>query len=130
MAQTDIKSALDDLLNRQNRPIEEAIDRHFSREYRQRTNGRWDDREGFTLHAIKLREVIDHARIEVLDEFRAGNKYADRHEVHVTKRDGSKVVQEVYLFAEMDSDGRFARVEETTLLITGSDADREMGSMK
>ncbi|WP_165972593.1 hypothetical protein [Paracandidimonas soli] len=46
------------------------------------------------------------------------------------KRDGAKVVQEVYLFAELDANGRFARVEETTLMLEGAGADRHIGGMK
>lgn len=127
---TDIRSALDDLLNQQQCPLEDVLDRHFSPDYRQRTNGRWDDRAAFACHARKLREVVASAHIEVLDELRDGNRYADRHRVHVTKTDGSKVVQEVYLFAELDAQGRFARIEETTLMLEGAEADREIGSVK
>jgi hypothetical protein len=130
MQATDIRTALDEILNQQQLPLDEVLDRHFSSGYRQRTNGCWDDREAFARHARKLREVVESARIEVLDELRDGLRYADRHRVHVAKRDGTRVVQEVYLFAELDGGGRFARIEETTLMLEGAPADREMGSMK
>jgi hypothetical protein len=42
----------------------------------------------------------------------------------------AQAVQEVYLFAELDADGRFARIEETALMLEGAESDREMGSMK
>ncbi len=125
-----IHSSLDELLNRQELPLEEVLNRHFSAGYRQRTNGRWDDREAFVRHARKLRAIVASARIEVLDELRDGNRYADRHRVHVTKRDGTQTVHEVYLFAETDADGRFVRVEETTLMLEGAEADRDIGSAK
>jgi len=130
MQATDIHSALDQILNQQQIPLEEVLDRHFSPEYRQRTNGCWDDREAFVQHARKLREIVASARIEVLDELRDGKRYADRHRIHVTLRDGTQVVQEVYLFAELDASGRFVRIEETTLMLEGTEADRQMGSMK
>lgn len=130
MQTTDIRTALDGILNQQHFPLEEVLDRHFSPDYRQRTNGQWDDREAFASHARKLREVVASARFEVLDELRDGNRYADRHRVHVTKRDGTQVVQEVYLFAELDAEGRFARVEETTLMLAGAESDRGIGSVK
>lgn len=130
MRTTDIRSALDAILNQQQCPLEDVLDRHFSPGYMQRTNGHWDDRETFAQHARKLREVVASARIEVLDELRDGQRYADRHRVHVTKRDGTQVVQEVYLFAELDAEGRFARIEETTLMLEGTESDRDMGSMK
>ncbi len=128
--QTDIRLALDGILNQQQLPLDNVLDSHFSPDYRQRTDGHWDDREAFVRHARKLREVVASARIDMLDEFRDGNRYADRHRVHITKRDGTQVVQEVYLFAELDAEGRFARVEETTLMLEGADSDREIGSMK
>ncbi len=64
------------------------------------------------------------------EELVEGTKYADRHTVHVTKKDGSAVSMEVYLFGEFASDGRFSRIEETTLLLQGADADRTMGSAR
>ncbi|MGB6241839.1 MAG: nuclear transport factor 2 family protein [Castellaniella sp.] len=127
---TNIRSALDDLLNQQQRPLEDVLTRHFGPDFRQRTNGQWADRDAFAQHARKLREVTASARIEILDELRDGNRYADRHRVYVVKRDGSRVVQEVYLFAELDAEGRFACIEETTLMLEGAESDREMGSMK
>lgn len=130
MHYSHIHSALDELLNRQELPLEEVLSRHFSPDYRQRTNGHWDDRLGFARHAQKLREVVASARIEVLEELRVGHRYADRHRVHVLKRDGSHVVQEVYLFADLDASGRFARVEETTLMLEGSEADRGIGRIR
>lgn len=130
MQATHIQLALDELLNQQHLPLDAVLDRHFSAAYRQRTNGQWEDRESFARHARKLREIVASARIEVLDELREGNRYADRHRVDVTKRDGTRVVQEVYLFAELDADGRFLRVEETTLMLAGEEADRDIGSVK
>lgn len=130
MRNADIRLALDELLNQRHLPLDDVLDRHFSPEYRQRTNGHWDDREAFSRHVQKLREVVASARIEVLDEIRDGNRYADRHRVHVTKHDGGEVVQEVYLFAELDAAGRFLRVEEATLMLEGLESDRGMGSMK
>ncbi len=37
---------------------------------------------------------------------------------------------EVYVFADLAADGRFRRIEETTLLLQGSSADRTMGSAR
>ena len=39
----------------------------------------------------------------------------ERHVVELLKHDGERVVHEVYLFAQRDPDGRFNRIEETTL---------------
>lgn len=130
MSTISIHTVLDQLLNQQHLPLNEVLDRFFSPHYRQRTNGMWDDREAFAQHIRKLREVVASVRIDVLDELHDGNRYADRHCVYVTKRDGSSVVQEVYLFGELDEDGRFIRIEETTLMLEGAEADRNIGSVK
>lgn len=126
MQATDIRTALNDLLNRQDCPLEVLIDRHMSADYRQRTDGHWSDRDAFVRHVRQLREVVASADIDVLDELREGNRYADRHRVRLTKRDGTRVLFEVYLFAELDANGRFTRVEETTLLLEGAEADQEL----
>lgn len=129
-ANTTIRTALDELLNQAHLPLEDVLDRHFSPDYRQRVNGHWHDRDAFVQHACKLRDIVAAARIEILDELRVGDRYADRHRVHIRKHDGSRVVQEVYLFAQLDEEGRFARVEETTLMLEGEEADRDIGSVK
>jgi len=127
---TDIKAALHDLLNEQLIPLSDALDRHFGTDYRQRTNGVWDDRAGFEAHIAHLRTIIERADIQVFDEVVDKRRYADRHVVDIRKRDGGRVVQEVYLFAELDEDGRFSRVQETTLMLTGSESDRGIGSAR
>jgi hypothetical protein len=37
---------------------------------------------------------------------------------------------EVYVFAELAPDGRFSRIEETTLMLQGDEADRNLGSAR
>ncbi|MCX7692382.1 nuclear transport factor 2 family protein [Tepidimonas taiwanensis] len=125
-----IHTVLDTLLNRPDVPLHTWLDRHFSPGYRQRTNGHWDDRAGFEAHARKLRELVRSAQIEVLDELHQDHRYACRHRVRVTKHSGSVVTQEVYLFAHLDDQGRFERVEELTLMLEGSEADRDIGRVR
>ncbi|AFK00417.1 nuclear transport factor 2 family protein [Cronobacter sakazakii] len=125
-----IDTVLNALLNQQERPLEDVLDSYFSPDYRQRTDGAWDDRQGFAHHARKLRELISFASIDVLDELRDGRRYATRHRVQCTKRDGEEVVMEVYMFAETDNEGRFTRIEETTLMLEGKAHDRDLGSAR
>ena len=66
----------------------------------------------------------------MLDQLRDGNLYATRHRVSCSKRDGSEVIMEVYMFAETDESGRFLRIEETTMMIKGSENDRDLGSAR
>lgn len=125
-----IDTVLDEIINQQEFPLEQVLDRYFSPNYRQRTNGFWEDREGFAHHARKLREICAFARIDVLDELRDRNFYATRHRVLCIKRDGTEVMMEVYMFAEIEESGRFLRIEETTLMLKGTESDRNLGSAK
>jgi hypothetical protein len=130
MAHTNIAAALDDLLFNRSLPLDEAVDRHFAPGYRQRTDGVWDDRAGFTAHIAHLRDIVAAGHVHVHEELADGDRYADRHTVTLTKVTGETVAMEVYLFADFAPDGRFRRIEETTLLLEGAEADRTLGSAK
>ena len=111
-----IEAAVDDLLNNRQLTAAEALDRYFGPAFRQRTNGSWDDRTAVLARAIQLRDLVEHATITVLDELAVGDRYAERHLIDLRHRDGTRTVQEVYLFAERDADGRFTRIEETAVV--------------
>lgn len=114
---TTIKEAVEDLLNNRQLTVDKAVDRHLGPTFRQRTNGHWDDRTAFRARITLLREVAEHTSITVLDELIEADRYAERHVVDLVKRDGERIVQEVYVFAERDPDGRFARIEEATVTL-------------
>ncbi|MFD7833989.1 nuclear transport factor 2 family protein [Streptomyces sp. NPDC059761] len=130
MTRTRIEAALNDLIFNRDITVEEATDRHFTPQYRQRTDGEWADRAGFIEHITHVRGVVADGHVEVHEELCDGSKYADRHTAHITKKDGSTVRMEVYLFADLAPDGRFDRIEETTLMLEGSAADRNIGSAR
>lgn len=130
MDRIDIATALNDLLFNRGVTVEEAADLYFAPDYRQRTDGEWADRAGFVEHIAHLRTVVADGRVTVHDELYDGAKYADRHTVDITKKDGSTVSMEVYVFAEFAPDGRFRRIEETTLMLSGGEADRNLGSAR
>ncbi len=125
-----MSNLLDDLLNHHHIPLHDVMDTYLSGEYRQRTNGTWDDRQAVGQHFEHLRAVVDHAVIVVHDEITDGHTYADRHTVDVTKRDGGRVTQEVYAFGELDGHGRFIRIEETTLMLRGEETDRDIANAR
>jgi hypothetical protein len=116
---TTIKDAVDDLFNNPELPPADAVDRHYGPGFRQRTNGDWDERSGLLARVVEGREVIERATITVLDELIDGTRYAERHVVDLAQTNGGRIRQEVYVFAEQDSDGRFVRIEEMTLLLEG-----------
>jgi hypothetical protein len=128
MAHTNIETALNDLLFNPVLPLRVAVDRHFTPDYRQRTDGSWTDLAGFTAHIAALRDIVKDGSVEVHEELVDNSKYADRNTVKVTKATGETAVMEVYLFADLAPDGRFRRIEETTLLIAGRETDRDLGS--
>ncbi|KJY25896.1 hypothetical protein VR46_40835 [Streptomyces sp. NRRL S-444] len=130
MNRTDARAALTDLLLTPGLDLDEAADRHFAPDYRQRTDGEWADRTEFLAHIAHLRKVVAGGSVEVHDELSSDALYADRHTMTVLKTDGSTVRMEVYLFAEFARDGRFRRIEETTLMLEGADADRNLGSAR
>lgn len=114
-----IKAAVEDLLNNRQLRAAEALDRHFGPTFRQRTNGSWDDRNAVLERIVQFREVVEHATITVLDELAVGDRYAERHLIDLLRRDGTRTVQEVYVFAERGADGRFTRIEEATVVLAG-----------
>ncbi|MEU6215749.1 nuclear transport factor 2 family protein [Streptomyces sp. NPDC090085] len=130
MTPTDITRAINDLLFTPGTDLTEALDRHFTPDYRQRTNGVRSDRASFAEHITHLRSVILSGHIEVHEELRDGLRYADRHTVTVTQHNGRTARIEVHLFAEMSPDGRFRRVDETTLLLSGHPDDGNLGVAK
>jgi hypothetical protein len=125
-----IAAALTDLLLTPGLPLPEALDRHFAPDYRQRTDGAWIDRAGFAEHIAHLRDVVAEGSIRVHDELAEGASYAERHTVEIVKADGSTAAHEVYVFAERAADGRFVRLEEVTLMVAGTEADRGLGSAR
>jgi hypothetical protein len=99
---TTIKDAIDDLLNNTQLTVADAMDRHFSTAFRQRTNGNWESREEVAIRIAQLRHVFERATTTVLDELRDGTRYAERHVIVLFKRAGGRLTMEVYLFAETD----------------------------
>jgi hypothetical protein len=111
-------------------PLEATIDRYFTPDYTQRTNGETIGRDGFAAHARALRALAAHGTITVGEVIVAGNRIADRHEVTITKRDGGTSRIEVYLFGEFASDGRLRRVDEISRVVAGDDGDARLAQIR
>jgi hypothetical protein len=104
-------------------PLQATVDRYFTADYQQRTDGELADRDGFAAHIQAVRGLAAAGRIEVLEAVRDGSRIADRHRVTVTKRDGTVSELEVYLFGELAADGRLCRVEEISRVVRGDRGD-------
>jgi predicted SnoaL-like aldol condensation-catalyzing enzyme len=108
------------------RPVEETIDRYFTPDYRQRTDGETLTRDAFVDHIRHLRTRVVSGQIEVVEALREGNLIADRHRVRAVKPDGSKLEVEVYLFGELAADDRLRRVDEASRVISGGAAEADL----
>ncbi|SIS23386.1 hypothetical protein [Williamsia sterculiae] len=129
MSNTNLSAALHDLLDHKVL-LDTAIEQHFAPDYRQCTNGAWDDREGFVEHIAHLRTIVARAEISVLNELTDGDQYAERHVARMVKVDGSTVTQEVFVFAQFAPDGRFSSIEEVTNMLAGAESDRGIGNAR
>jgi hypothetical protein len=100
-------------------PAEATIDRYFTPDYQQRTDGQLTDRDGFARHIRALRALAAQGSVRVREVLLDGNRIADRHEVTVARQDGTTSRIEVYLFGELAPDGRLRRVDEISRVIEG-----------
>ena len=112
-----LKGAIDDLFTGPELSVNEAIDKHFTPTFVQRVNGVWIDRQTFVAAIRELRSVVAQATVTVLDELLDADRYAERHIIELIKHDGERIVQEVSVFARFDADGRFNRIEETSVAV-------------
>lgn len=112
-----IREAVDDLLD-PHLAVQASMDAHFAPTFRQRVNGSWINRATFLEGIVRLRAVLQQAKLTVLDELDIGEQYAERHLISLVMRDGAVVHQEVYVFAQRDSAGRFVRIEEATIPVS------------
>lgn len=111
-----IKEAFLDLLNPE-LSVQASMEAHFAPTFSQRVNGSWLDRAAFLDGIVHLRESLDKVTVTVLNELDNGQHYAERHVVNLLLRDGQLINQEVYLFGQRDSYGRFERIEELTMAV-------------
>ena len=111
-------------------PLEATIDRYFTPDYQQRTDGQLTGRDDFAQHIAALRALTAGGSITVREALCAGDRIADRHEVTVTKRDGGTSQIEVYLFGELADDGRLRRVHEITRVIDGAQDDATLARVR
>lgn len=110
--------------------VASTVDRYFSPGYRQVTDGHVSDRESFIQHIVAVRGRVAHGEIEVLDFLQVGARFAQRHLARVTKTDGSQAQIEVYLFGNVDVDGKILAAHELTRVISGGHGDDQLGRIQ
>lgn len=113
-----LKGAIDDLFSGGELPVKDAVDKHFAATFVQRVNGVRIDRQTFVAGISELRRIVAQTTVTVLDELIDTDRYAERHIIELIKYDGERIAQEVYVFARRDANGRFNRIEETSVAIS------------
>ena len=108
--------------NEGSHPLKETLDRYFTPDYEQDSDGQIYDRETFAVHVKEdFREPTERGTVTVHEVIQEGNRTAQRHRLDITTRDGAAIRMEVHMFAEYASDGRLRRVHEMTrTTVTGT----------
>src|SRR5690242_18416575 len=112
MSYARISDALRDLIFDQSMSVEDAIDTYFAPNFVHRNSGKSLTRAEFAAMAAQAREQIAKGDITVLDEFRDGDRYSERHVLDYTNVDGGVERLVIYLIGRYAADGRFRELNE------------------
>jgi hypothetical protein len=93
--------------------LDQVLDRYYAPDFTFRTNGKTLDRHEFAEMAARARSQIAEGTVTVLDEFRYGSAYAERHVFHLTLKDGATQGKEIAIFGTFAEDGRFRHLSES-----------------
>lgn len=104
-----------------------AVSRHFDPEYVQSVDGRTLTHGDFIEHLRALKREVRRTVITVEHLVAEGDAVCSVHTVAAEKHDGGSVEGRVIAYWRFDA-GRIARCEELTHMISGSPADRNLGS--
>ncbi|PKF73655.1 hypothetical protein [Chryseobacterium sp. PMSZPI] len=103
------------------------IETYFSKDYVQFVDHLQLDYEDFVLHIKKLKEKISKQSIEILHYAENGNIIFTNHHVESLLKDGSMVKHKV--LAEFTiQNGKIIQCDELTLLLEGSQTEKNLGS--
>ena len=80
----------------------------------QYSDGRRFDRDDLAAHAAPLRKNLVSWRVDVQEALVSGRRLAARYTMHSTMRKGRELEIEVYMFGELDGEGRFRRIDQLT----------------
>ncbi|MEV4602103.1 nuclear transport factor 2 family protein [Amycolatopsis sp. NPDC049253] len=112
MSCLNFSDALRDLCFSQRLSVDEAMDTYFAPGYTHRNSGQAKTRAEFAAMAARAREQIASGEIQVLDEFRDGDRYSERHILDITNEDGGGERAEINLIGRYATDGRFLKINE------------------
>jgi len=104
-------------------PLEPTIAKYFHPDYHQWAGDKIIGYAEFVTQMRLLRGRLIGGKIEVLQAFRNGYEFADRHTIVQLRADGSEVRGEVYLFGKFAPDYRFLHLTEVSRLITDAETN-------
>ncbi|KAJ9143423.1 hypothetical protein NKR23_g6504 [Pleurostoma richardsiae] len=107
-----------------------TVQKWFSPDYVQVTDGHSSNIDEFVAHLNKLRSLVSKISVKVVFLVQEDRKVADRHIVTLEKVDGSTAVMEVLLLGERDETGKFLRVWETVRTTEGDKASAELARVR
>jgi hypothetical protein len=92
--------------------LDQILDRYYAPDFTYRTDGKTLNRDQFAEMAARFRGQVEKGTVTVLDEFRDGSAYAERHVFHITLKNGATQDREVTIFGTFAPDGRFQHLSE------------------
>jgi hypothetical protein len=90
------------------------VDRYYTPDFEQYNDGIRLDRDKLAQHARPARKNVVGLRIDVHEVLVSGDRFAARYTIHAEMRKGPILVNEVYMFARLGSDGRIRRIDSTS----------------
>ena len=105
-----------------------TVEKYFTPQYEQTTDGHVSQYEDFIKHIEFLRSIAETCNIEIVDFVREGRKVAERHFVSGRTKAGKELKAEVYLFGELDEvEGkRLVKAVEATRVVVGDEKDQDL----
>ncbi len=106
---------------------EEDYAQYFSPDYVQHVDGKVLDYDGFVAHMAKQKSVLESTRVTFKRIIVEGDQAATVHMIHAVKKDGGVVEGQVNAFWQI-KDRKIVLCDELTHMISGDEADRDLGS--
>jgi hypothetical protein len=103
-------------------PPEAVIDRYFTSDVIQISDGSRFDRDELIAHVRPVRKNLVDFRYELHNSVSAGDRLAARYTLHGRMRNGRSIATEVYAFGERAADGRLHRIDQLTRELPADDS--------
>ncbi|RNL69275.1 hypothetical protein ED312_22365 [Sinomicrobium pectinilyticum] len=122
-----VKGMLKDIIEN---PVydEKLIHRYFTDNYTQTVDHSTLDLPHFKQHIIKLKDLIKHVHVEVINCAGNSNTVFTKHHVYSVLRDGTANTHKVLAEFKIRH-GKIACCDELTFLISGSESGKDLGSV-